>query len=160
MDLQESHFQEKPMFETELALRWRDLDAYGHVNNAYYLTLFEETRICWFATFTEEWRGKLAEPLVARIEVDYLKPLHYPDQIRSILRCERIGNSSITLRHELHSVAHRNNAPIDTQSDVGEIKPHAKGRTVLVWCNPETGRSTPLPLAVRSACERILMPAV
>jgi len=33
---------------TELTVRWRDLDAYNHVNNSVYLNFFEEARIAYF----------------------------------------------------------------------------------------------------------------
>ena len=127
------------LFETTLVLRWRDLDAYLHVNNANYLTLFEETRILWFNTFPGPWRAADAEPVVARVEIDYKRPLHYPETLLSQLYLERIGNSSLSLLHSLCSAG-----------DAGVV--YATGKTVLVWTDPRLRKSTPLPDLVRAAC--------
>jgi acyl-CoA thioester hydrolase len=127
------------IFSTVLSLRWRDLDAYGHVNNASYLTLFEETRILWFATLAEPWRSAHAEPVVARTEVDYRRAMHYPAELRSALFIDRIGNTSLTLRHTL------------TEAHDSSLL-YAEGKTVLVWINPETQKSAPLPDFVRAGC--------
>ncbi|MEO6154933.1 MAG: thioesterase family protein, partial [Thermomonas sp.] len=39
------------LFQHALEPRWRDLDAFGHVNNSNFLTYLEEARIRWFETF-------------------------------------------------------------------------------------------------------------
>jgi acyl-CoA thioester hydrolase len=127
-------------FQTVVPLRWRDLDAYGHVNNSNFLTLLEEARIAWFRTLAGPWRSAQAEPVVARIEINYLKPMMHPANIRATLALERLGNSSLTIKHQL----------ID-QSDGGI---YADARTVLVWVDPSTGQSTPLPDSVRENLQR------
>jgi acyl-CoA thioester hydrolase len=127
------------LFETQLTLRWRDLDAYLHVNNANYLTLFEETRILWFNTFPGPWRSPDAEPVVARVEIDYKRALHYPETLCSQLHLERVGNASLSLLHTLSSA-----------SDSKIV--YATGKTVSVWTDPRVGKSTPLPALVRAAC--------
>lgn len=127
------------LFETQLTLRWRDLDAYLHVNNANYLTLFEETRILWFNTFPGPWRSPDAEPVVARVEIDYKRALHYPQTLCSQLHLERVGNSSLSLLHALSAA-----------SDSRLV--YATGKTVLVWTDPRASKSTPLPALVRAAC--------
>ena len=42
-------------FRTPVALRWSDLDAFNHVNNARYLTFLEQARIEWFETLDAPW---------------------------------------------------------------------------------------------------------
>ena len=42
-------------FRMSIALRWSDLDAFNHVNNARYLTFLEQARIEWFESIGEPW---------------------------------------------------------------------------------------------------------
>jgi acyl-CoA thioester hydrolase len=124
------------LFSHDVALRWRDMDSYQHVNNSEYLTLCEECRIQWFNSLPGEWRSASAEPVVARIELDYKKPASYPRTIRVSLTLERLGNASLTLAHKL------------VAADQPELV-FAEGRTVLVWTDPTRGVSTPVPRFVR-----------
>ena len=48
----------KLLLETPIELRWRDLDALNHVNNASFLTFFEEARLRWFARLAEAWQAR------------------------------------------------------------------------------------------------------
>ncbi|MDG4829103.1 thioesterase family protein [Solwaraspora sp. WMMD1047] len=61
------------------ALRWSDLDAYGHLNNARFLTLYEEARVAFMFAGGKAWGvGSFADGVViARHEVDYLRPVDY-----------------------------------------------------------------------------------
>ena len=71
-------------YHYDAAVRWSDLDAYGHVNNARFLTLYEEARVAMFFT------GARAQGLtsfekgivIARHEVDYLRPVDYGHPVR------------------------------------------------------------------------------
>ena len=58
-------------------VRWDDLDAFGHVNNAKYLTYAQEARFDWgWYSFAEKKEEPiLMEMVVARAEVDYLAPI-------------------------------------------------------------------------------------
>ena len=75
-------------FVYHCALRWSDLDAYGHVNNARFLTLYEEARVAMMFAGGRAWGvGSFADGVVIRRhEVDYLRPVDYAlgrDQIRA-----------------------------------------------------------------------------
>jgi acyl-CoA thioester hydrolase len=63
----------------DVALRWSDMDAYGHVNNARFLTIYEEARVAmFFIGARAHGLGSFEEGIViARHEVDYLKPVDY-----------------------------------------------------------------------------------
>ena len=43
------------VFRMSIPLRWSDLDAFNHVNNARYLTFLEQARIEWFESIGEPW---------------------------------------------------------------------------------------------------------
>jgi len=84
-----------------IEVRFRDLDALGHVNNAVLVSYLEQGRFQW-------WRDYLAgRPfqeegfLIARVEVDYRKPIHFGDEVEVELRCARVGNSSFELSYRV-----------------------------------------------------------
>jgi hypothetical protein len=54
-----------------VALRWRDLDAFNHVNNSNFLTYLEEARIRWFASWNGEWVNDVMAPLLAAVQLNY-----------------------------------------------------------------------------------------
>jgi acyl-CoA thioester hydrolase len=85
------------------ALRWSDLDAYGHVNNARFLTLYEEARVAMmFVGAREAGLTSFEEGIViARHEVDYLRPVDYGDPVRIELWIDEIRASRFTVAYEL-----------------------------------------------------------
>jgi acyl-CoA thioester hydrolase len=90
-------------FVYHCGLRWSDLDAYGHVNNARFLTLYEEARVAFmFAGGRERGLTSFEEGIViARHEVDYLRPVDYADPVRIELWVEELRASRFVLAYEL-----------------------------------------------------------
>lgn len=129
----------KLLLDTPIELRWRDLDALNHVNNASFLTYFEETRLRWFATFPAPWSSERASPVLAAVQINYRRQLNWPQDVRAELACERIGNTSLTLAHRLIDA----NDPTIIFAD---------GTSVLVWIDPATGKPVGLPESVLAAC--------
>ena len=99
-------------------LRWTDLDAYGHVNNAGMLSLLEEARIqaFWVSTDTPEHAvgastavidatpGASTITLIARQEVEYLAPIPYQRQPLDIeLWIGHMGGASLDVCYEVYS---------------------------------------------------------
>jgi acyl-CoA thioester hydrolase len=122
--------------EKRIEIRWNDLDVYGHVNNAIYLTYLEEVRDEWLG-------GTLGDPdeiwnwVLARVEIDYRRELALADDVAvASCRLERVGNSSITTREEVRTVD-------------GRLAAEAK--SVLVARDRESGRSRPLTATERAA---------
>ncbi|MDM4720408.1 thioesterase family protein [Micromonospora sp. WMMA1363] len=66
-------------FVYHCTLRWSDLDAYGHVNNSRFLTLYEEARVALMFAGGRAWGvGSFADGVVIRRhEIDYLRPVDY-----------------------------------------------------------------------------------
>jgi len=80
-------------FQSKQYVRWDDLDAFGHVNNAVYLTYAQEARFAW---------SGILEMVVARAEVDFIAPIYDGDTFLDIeLWVSAIGNSSFTMTYEL-----------------------------------------------------------
>lgn len=124
------------LIETVIPLRWRDLDAYNHVNNSVFLTFLEQARIEWFDSLPTPWRTPASEPILAAASINFRRPIQYPETLRVRLFAGRVGNSSLT-------VAHRISAAAD------DSVLYADGETVVVWVSPASGRPVPLPEVVR-----------
>ncbi|KUF14813.1 acyl-CoA thioesterase [Streptomyces silvensis] len=85
-------------------LRWSDMDAFGHVNNAVFLRYLEEARIDFMFRLSAEDDGPSFSggSVVARHEIDYLRPLvhrHEPVTIESWVT--KIGAASLTVSYEI-----------------------------------------------------------
>ncbi len=76
-------------------VRFSDLDAMRHVNNARYLTYIEEARIAYFNDVLNRERSSLKySAIVAKIEIDYLQPINLGDKVEVFTRVSRLGNKS------------------------------------------------------------------
>ncbi len=125
--------------EKEIEIRWRDLDAFGHVNHIVFLTYLEEVR--------DEWLGRvLADPglvwgyVIARVEIDYRRELTLEDDV-IVARCslERLGTKSVVTSESILTRG-------------GEISAEAKA--VLVAREEATGQSRVISDDERAAFER------
>jgi acyl-CoA thioester hydrolase len=86
----------------DAALRWSDMDAYGHVNNARFLTLYEEARVALFFVAAREAGVSFENGIViARHEIDYLRPVDYGDSVRIEMWVDDIRSGSFTVGYEL-----------------------------------------------------------
>ena len=78
-------------------VRFADLDLLGHVNNKAFLTYAESARAA-FMLETGLWvRDGARQSLLARLELDYRRELHYPADIRVGINVQNIGRTSFTL---------------------------------------------------------------
>lgn len=127
------------MASVPLAVRWGDLDAFNHVNNAAFLVYAQEARLAWLAAIDGTWFDETMMPVVAAATMNYRRQLTWPAGIVVELAATRIGNSSLTIAHRVVAAGDR-----------GCV--YADGDVVMVWIDPSSGRSVPLPEAIRSAC--------
>jgi acyl-CoA thioester hydrolase len=90
-------------FVYDAAVRWSDMDAYGHVNNARFLTLYEEARVAmFFVGARAHGLGSFEEGIViARHEIDYLKPVDYGHPVRIEMWVSELRAASFTVSYEL-----------------------------------------------------------
>jgi len=112
-------------------VRFRDVDAMGHVNNAVFLTYLEEARIAFLQPFGAEPAGMI----LARVEIDFRAPLQIGDEIEIGVRPARVGEKSFDLEYEVRA---------------GETVA-AEAKTVIVSYDYETGRTVEVPQAWREA---------
>jgi acyl-CoA thioester hydrolase len=126
------------MAERRIPIRWSDLDAYGHVNNAVYLNYLEEARDAW----VEETLGRAGDTwdfVLARVAIDFRQELTQDDR-EVVVRCRlgSVGRSSVRTVEEIVKLD-------GTVSAVAE--------SVIVPRDPATGRSRPLSDEERVALE-------
>jgi acyl-CoA thioester hydrolase len=87
----------------ECPVRWSDMDVYGHVNNARFLTLYEEARVALMFNAARGHGVTSFEEgvVIARHEVDYLRPVDYADPVRIELWVAELRASRFVLGYEL-----------------------------------------------------------
>jgi len=86
--------------KTKIIVRFSDLDAMQHVNNATYLTYLEEARIDYFNTLFNRKKNRVDfEAVVGRIEIDYLFPIQFGDEIEVFTRISKMGSKSVDVEH-------------------------------------------------------------
>jgi acyl-CoA thioester hydrolase len=129
--------------EKRIEIRWRDVDAYRHVNNAVYATYLEECRDEWVERALDG-TGDPWDYVLARVAIDFRRELRLEDAAVVVsCRLERIGKASLTLREQI-------------RTSQGELA--AEAEAVLVARDRNTGRSRPLAEPEREAFERALEP--
>ena len=120
------------MFTHTLQVRFRDLDAYNHVNNAVYLTYFEEARIAFITAIgMRSLFSRERSTVIAHAEIDYRAPAQLGDQLDIEVCAGEIRNTSYELRYR-----------ITRRSDGALI---ATGKTVQVCFNFALNAPTRLP---------------
>lgn len=123
-------------FLQPIEVRFRDLDAVGHVNNAVYLTYIESARVAWWIQTTGRPSLRDLTIILARTEIDYRRPVAFGDRLVVGLRCVSMGRSSFVLEFRIEDAA------------TGQLV--AEARNVLVYYDYAAGRSTPLPPDLRA----------
>ena len=90
-------------FTHDVAVRWSDMDTYGHVNNARFLTLYEEARVAMFFTGARAHGLTSFEEgiVIARHEIDYLRPVDYGHPVRVEMWISELRASRFTVAYEL-----------------------------------------------------------
>jgi acyl-CoA thioester hydrolase len=127
------------MHEKRIDIRWRDLDAYQHVNQAVYLTYLEETLDDWIGIVLGLGEGEVWHYVAAHVSIDYRTELRLQDrQAIGSVRLARMGTKSVTVRAEL-------------RAPDGRVA--AEAELVIVSRDPVTGVSQPLSDHERAAFE-------
>jgi acyl-CoA thioester hydrolase len=127
-------------FQTEIPLRWGDMDAMAHLNNVMYFRLMEEARIQWFVLLGFSTLPQREAPILAHAACDFVRAMTYPGVAVVKQIVTRVGRSSL----EMSLVIERADEPGVT---------YATGRTVIVWYDYAAGKSVPWPETVRASLQ-------
>jgi acyl-CoA thioester hydrolase len=87
-------------FVHEVHMRWTDMDAYRHINNAAYLAYLEQARV---AMFFYRHEGFQSGTVISRHEISYLRPVVYhPEPLRLELWIDEVRGASFTVHYEVY----------------------------------------------------------
>ena len=127
-------------FRTTVDIRFRDVDALGHVNNAVYFTYFEIARLAYFAAVQGRRLGvDDFRIVVAEASCRYRSPAFYGERLIVDVATTSLRSRSLELRYRI------------TAEDDGRLV--AEGRTVLVAYDHHARRTTTLTSALRRQIE-------
>ena len=126
------------MIELPMRIRWRDVDSYGHVNNAVYLTYLEEARDGW----VRETLGPEVDFVIVRIAIDYRRELSQDDDEVTV-SCHGVGYGTSSIRTAEEIVA-----------KAGWIA--AASESVIVAHDAGARSSRPLTDAERETLDRVI----
>ena len=129
------------MHVVRIPIRWSDMDAYGHVNNAVYLNYLEEVRDAW----ANEVLGEVVDTwnfVLAHVGIDFRSELTQDDGAVDVsCRIASIGRSSVRTREEIRTLD-------------GTLA--AEAESVIVPRDPSSKRARPLTPAERAVLEDAL----
>jgi acyl-CoA thioester hydrolase len=117
------------MFVHRERVRFRDLDALGHVNNAVFLTYIESARVAFLVDLGAATSLEDMSIIVARIEIDFRAPVGFGEEVEIAVRASRFGDKSFDLDYELRVAG----------------KVVAEAKSVLVGYDYETGETVTIP---------------
>jgi len=124
-------------YSTDIEIRFRDIDAMGHVNNAVYATYIEQAR-------TEYYRDVLSADLsamstvLASLSLDFRRAVELTDRTVTVdVDIVEIGRSSVAMAHTVRTGG----------------RTVAEAEATLVTLDPDSGEPAPVPDAHRSAME-------
>jgi acyl-CoA thioester hydrolase len=122
-----------------IPVAWGEMDAFQHVNNVTYARWLESGRIAYFERIglLERMRTEGVGPILARLGIEYRRPVTFPDTVRVETTVKRIGNSSLTMASRI-------------RSDVLGVEV-ASDEEVIVLFDYRAGKSTPVDPGLRAA---------
>lgn len=128
-------------FSVPIKVRFSETDALGHLNNVSYIAYFEQGRLDYFESLGVmhdllDPRGERAV-VTADIECHYLAQVFYGQPLRMYVKTARMGTSSLDLHYALWNEA------------TGQMAAVARGALVMI--DRRTGKSTPIPEAIKEA---------
>jgi acyl-CoA thioester hydrolase len=124
-------------------VRFSDLDAFGHVNNAVFSMYLEQARLAWFGPYAEGEPMPLRDVILARTEIDFRSPIVSGETVAIGLRPSRVGRKSFEFEFELR---------------VGD-RLVAEAKSVLVGYDYDSGRSVEVPERWRRRLQAAETPA-
>lgn len=130
----------------QIEIRFVDVDAMGHVNNAHYATYFEEARVAYMQAlcgdaFSDRELGKTFPFILLDLYCRYLSPVRVGEVLDVGIRLSRVGGKSFEFEYLVTS-----------QKDGRAV---ATGKTTQVYYNYETARTEQVPGSLRKAFARV-----
>ena len=125
-------------FYHPVEIRYGDLDPQGHLNNAKFLTFFEQARIHYMielGLFTRQQSFMEIGVIVADVHITYLEPVYFGQNVKVGVRVMKLGMKSMTWEQNV----------VDEDAD----KELARGEVVLVTYDYKEEKTIPIPQSWR-----------
>jgi acyl-CoA thioester hydrolase len=132
--------EKKLVYEMSIPIRWGDMDAYGHVNNAVYFRYLEIVRIEWLNSLQSMGSPDGTGPVVVNAFCSFHRQLSYPGDVQARLFVASVGRSSFETYVTL--------ARADTPDVLA-----ASGGAKVVWVDFQRQASVPVPQGLRELLE-------
>ncbi len=124
---------------SHIPVRWGDMDALGHVNDTVYFRFAEQARIDWLEKLGIADIVAVDEgPVIINASCTFFKPITYPATVEVTMLIGMPGRSSLPTFYEMRCVGMGDDVTL-----------YAEGAAKVVWWNPRTGTSLPLPDFIR-----------
>jgi acyl-CoA thioester hydrolase len=120
------------VFETRIAMRWGDMDALGHVNNANYFRYIESARVDWFQSLQCMSDGRGPGPLIVNAFCNFYRQLQYPGEVLVRMYVSDAARTTF----ESWAVLSRADAPEQVC---------AEGGGTVMWVDFAQSKAAPLP---------------
>ena len=127
-------------FKVEVQVRFRDLDAMNHVNNAVYMTYFEIARLAFWAEIAGAHDARMRGLILAEQTCTYRSPARHNEILDVWLKPVAMRRSSFVYRYRI------------TEQQSGRLI--ATGRSVQVAYDYQTEKSIPIQSEYRAALEK------
>jgi acyl-CoA thioester hydrolase len=124
------------VFEMVIPIRWGDMDAMGHVNNASYFRYLESLRIEWFRHLDCLTSAGGVGPIIVNAFCNFIRQLEYPGDVLARHYVGTMGRSTV----DTYATLERTDQP-------GLV--HATGGATVVWTDFKAQKSLPIPDAMR-----------
>jgi acyl-CoA thioester hydrolase len=122
---------------TRLEVRFRDIDAFRHVNNAAFFTYIEQARIRYLCDLLKVEAVERLPLILAAVQIDFRSPILYGQEVEIGTQVDWIGRTSFSMSHHL------------TATPQGRVV--AEADTILVAYDYATEKPMPVPDAWRAA---------
>jgi acyl-CoA thioester hydrolase len=125
-------------FYHPIEVRYGDLDPQGHVNNAKYLTYFEQARVAYWIDmgfFSKDQSFMELGVILADVHITYFEPVYFGQKVKVGVHVARLGNKSMTWEQNV------------VDADTG--KELAKGEVIIVAYDYKEEKTIPIPLEWR-----------
>jgi acyl-CoA thioester hydrolase len=124
------------LFSTNIEVRFRDLDAIGHVNNAVFFTYFEEGRKHFSKKVFDVSDVSDFNFIMAHIQCDFIKPIQFNDHVILQMWVKNIGTKSFSFEYRLVDLS-------------DEAMVYATGKSIQVCYDYQKNRSIEVPAKMR-----------
>ena len=129
--------QKKLVFETRIAVRWGDMDAMGHVNNATYFRYMETARIDWFRSIGCVPDAQGEGPVIVNAFCNFYRQFEYPDEVLLKMYVSDPGRTTFESWATMEKVA-----------EAGVVC--AAGGATTIWVNFPQQKAVGLPDWIRA----------